>query len=197
MGGQTELYQVPAGRHATDIFLAESSTPSIFLNSQQSMSYLAKHPLSQFSTFSSKWGGSAPCTRNKQIGGQPLSSAHHMRHCSKLYSWGCIHEWIRVPFGTQTLELRMIKGPGEKCWPIFLFWGLQTIIWGQTLGIVRNWPTLISRMIERLLINFCSMDQSYMLEGRCEADYQALLMLRPAPGRQWISGGDAPTGGDD
>ena len=66
----------------------ESSTPSTFLNSQQSMSYLAKHPLSEFSTFSLKWGESAPRTWNKQT--LIISTPHGkllQTVSSRLHSW--------------------------------------------------------------------------------------------------------------
>ena len=126
----TELYQVPAGRHATDIFLAERAARHLFFSIAGNL--WAIWPSIHFRSFlHSPQNGVGVHTGHET--NKPLSSAHHMRHSSKLYSQGCIHEWIRLSFGTQTLDLRMIKGPGEKCWPIFLFCGLQTIIWGQNL----------------------------------------------------------------
>ena len=91
---QPELYQVPAG--VQQIYFSPS-TPSIFLNSRQSMSYLA--------VFSRK-RGSAPTWVQPGHETNKLVAQHHRRPF--IY---CL--WIRLSFGVQSLGI-VWNWPNDK-----------------------------------------------------------------------------------
>ena len=105
--------------HATDIFLAErAAARHLFFSIAGNL--WAIWPSIHFHTFSILLKMGWECTQDtKQT--NPYHQHSTWDIAPKLYSLGCIHEWISLSFETQTLELRMIERPGEKCWPIFQF----------------------------------------------------------------------------